>query len=346
MENNENIEKTQETAVVQADNKQTADDKVRAIRMPQETFEEFKRLVSSAGFKTQGAAFSQLLSYWRLNHASDEMQEQAANVELVQSLTSQISDLFVAQFAAMQSLERSAKNAVSLKTQELEQELAAAVAAATEANEKAEKATAEKVAAVADAVADAKAAKEQAAQAIKDAQAAEAAQKAQAEEVAKAHEKAEKAVAGLSAIKATLDDLRKAKEDAEIVASKASANNDALRQEIKSAKAEAAKVASLQERITELKQELKDAKSEIKEANKSAQSVADKLIEIEKAHSKALDELREKERGRYDKAVAEAKDVIAGLRQQIDELQKSHGAPEHSQANDWARSVETPNNKQ
>ena len=125
MKNNENIEKTQESAVVHEDSKQT-DDKVRAIRMSQSAFEQFKALVSEMGVKTQGAAFQQLLSCWSLNHASSEMQEQAANVVLVQTLTSQLCDLFTAQFAAMQGLERSAKNAVSLKTQELEQELAAA----------------------------------------------------------------------------------------------------------------------------------------------------------------------------------------------------------------------------
>lgn len=345
MENNENIEKTQESAVVQADNKQ-ADDKVRAIRMSQAAFEQFKTLVSEMGVKTQGAAFQQLLSCWSLNHASSEMQEQAANVELVQTLTSQLCDLFTAQFAAMQGLERSAKNAVSLKTQELEQELAAAVAAATESDEKAKSAVAEKVDAVARAVQEAKDAKAEADAAVKDAQdaqhAAEAAQKAaeaeakaKAAEAAKAAEQAAQAVAGLATIKQTLDELNKAKEEAEMYASKSAAANDELRKELKTAKAEAAKVAGLQERVAELKQELKDAKSELKDANKSAQSVADKLIEIEKAHSKALDELREKEHQRYSKAVEELQ-------------KKSQGEPDekHSQANNWARSVETPNNKQ
>lgn len=336
MENNENIEKTQESAVVQADNKQ-ADDKVRAIRMSQAAFEQFKTLVSEMGVKTQGAAFQQLLSCWSLNHASSEIQEQAANVELVQTLTSQLCDLYTAQFAAMQGLERSAKNAVSLKTQELEQELAAAVAAVQEAKD----AKAEADAAVKDAQ-DAQHAAEAAQKA------AEAEAKAKAAEAAKAAEQAAQAVAGLATIKQTLDELKKAKEEAEMYASKSAAANDELRKELKTAKAEAAKVAGLQERVAELKQELKDAKSELKDANKSAQSVADKLIEIEKAHSKALDELREKEHQRYNKAVEEAKGVISDLRQQIAELQKkSQGEPDekHSQANDWAQSVETPNSK-
>ena len=279
MKNNENIEKTQESAVVHEDSKQT-DDKVRAIRMSQSAFEQFKALVSEMGVKTQGAAFQQLLSCWSLNHASSEMQEQAANVVLVQTLTSQLCDLFTAQFAAMQGLERSAKNAVSLKTQELEQELAAA----TEANEKAKVAVARAV----QEAKDAKAASDAAIKAAQDAQkeaekakvAAEAEAKAQSDKAAKAEEQAAQAVAGLATIKQTLDELKEAKEQAEVYASKSAAANDELRKELKTAKAEAAKVAGLQERVAELKQELKDAKSELKDANKSAQSIADKLIEI------------------------------------------------------------------
>lgn len=345
MENNmENIEKTQESAVVHEDSKQT-DDKVRAIRMSQSAFEQFKALVSEMGVKTQGAAFQQLLSCWSLNHASSEMSEQAANIELVQTLTGQLCDLFTSQFAAMQSLERSAKNAVSLKTQELEQELAAAVAAATEANEKAEKATAEKVAAVADAVADAKAAQDAQHAASAAQKAAEAEAKAKAAEAAKAKEQAAQAVAGMSAIKASLDELKKAKEAAEMYASKSAAANDELRKELKTVRAEASKVAGLKERNDELKAELKQVKAELAEANKAAQGVADKLIAMQDKHDAALAAAKAEADERYNKAVSEAKGVISDLRQQI-ELQKSHGAPEHSQANDWARSVETPNNKQ
>lgn len=285
--------------------------KVRGFRIADEDFEGFKALANGNGFKTQGEAFSHLLSCWRLNHASDAMQSQANAVKEVQVLTAKLTDLFSAQFEQMQILDESARHAASLELEEVRRELDAARADAEAARQELADVQTKAAEDIAAAQSDRDAAVAAAADASKRADDADAAAADANRRADDAAQKAAAAVDGLAGIKAALDAARAAQTAAEDTAmhkqeqideNKKRYNDEygKLQKELKGAVAKASKVDDLKKRIDELKSELKDARAELKEANVKAASVADKLIDMQQRHDAALDAMQK----RYDAELA------------------------------------------
>lgn len=124
----ENTEKTVNTEPhtpapeSERERKQDSGEITRSIRANKEDFNQLNEIAASLGVK-QGGAFRQLLSFWSLNHVSDEMREQAAQVEQVQELLGRIGDLFTAQFGAIKTTAESAKRAASAEMEKMRVDL-------------------------------------------------------------------------------------------------------------------------------------------------------------------------------------------------------------------------------
>lgn len=284
----------------------------RSIRANRENFAYLNEIAANLGVK-QGGAFEQLLSFWKLNHASDAMQSNAAAVEQVQELLGRLGKLFAGQFEQMRTLDEQARAAASIEIERVRGELDDA----KKENERLKEATAAAVAAQHDAEEEAKAGAAAAVEADERARKAEA-------EAAQAAKEATDALAALGATRDAITEAKTAAADAvearktaEAQAAKAVKERDAARAAQSKAEADA----------TAARASLKDAKAEAKEIRKehaaAIDKLADKLAAVQKDADARVTKAEAAHKAAIDKINADAlawkKKTEAEMQKKLDE---------------------------
>lgn len=72
-----------------------SDIKLKSLRASEETFTKLKEIVTTGGFPSQGEALSQIVSFWELNHATEELPDQKDSIDRFNALINQIQDSYM-----------------------------------------------------------------------------------------------------------------------------------------------------------------------------------------------------------------------------------------------------------
>lgn len=290
----------------------------RSVRADRADFDRLKMLAGELGIN-QGAALNQLLSFWSLNHAADEMREQAMQVEAVQDLLAQLGKMFAGQFSEMQALSEKAKHATSIALEEAKAQLAAKDADIERYRQlasDAQNATRDAKAQLQEVAARADAAEKAVAQANDRANRAEKKAEDAVSALSATNDAIKRANAELEAAQAAQEKAETAKADAIIRADKAEKK---LSGETERANAEALKASAAIKENQKLTTDLDAARKEVKELNSKLSAAQEKAaadykelstkaMQLQNDANERVHEAREtmkKNKENYEKALAE-----------------------------------------